>query len=98
MSEILMTNVCVDCGEEKPLSEYYLDQNGGNVYDGEHRRGWREWVIRGVCRVVRHKWLGNADFLSRRNGLVGFPVSHPWHNNKYVPRMRHSAHGGVCSS
>jgi len=28
MPEIPLTKVCVDCGEEKPLSEYYLDKNG----------------------------------------------------------------------
>ena len=95
MSEIHLTKVCLDCGEEKPLSEYYLDKNGGNVYDGGHRLGWREWMVRGVRRVVRHKRLGNAYFPSRRNGLVGFLVFHPWHNNKDVPRMWHV---GVCSS
>jgi hypothetical protein len=28
MPEIPLTKVCVDCGEEKLLSEYYLDKNG----------------------------------------------------------------------
>jgi len=77
MPEIPLTKVCVDCGEEKPLSEYYLNKNGNYVYDGGHWLGWREWMVRGVRGVVRHKRLGNGDFLSRRNGLVGFPVSHP---------------------
>ena len=28
MPEIPLKKVCVDCGEEKPLSVYYLDKNG----------------------------------------------------------------------